>query len=208
MGIKIDENLYLAKLTRQDVDKMTGWVGYEDKLFEDYNFPQLNEREKTIWYNIKTGPDRLCYGIHKNGKLIGYISARHIDKLFKTGELGFVIDSPHVGGGVGSKVLPVFLEMFFGLGYRHMYLRVASFNDRAKRLYEKNGFQKIHVYYDKIEVDCGILGEDRYKTYAHLFRKNGKKCECKFEKMILSTQSTGTLGIIVDKIVNFIVKFK
>jgi ribosomal protein S18 acetylase RimI-like enzyme len=50
------------------------------------------------------------------------------------------VDPGARGRGVGSALL-AFVEQRFRPAHRHLFLCVSSFNDRARRLYERQGFR-------------------------------------------------------------------
>jgi [ribosomal protein S18]-alanine N-acetyltransferase len=53
------------------------------------------------------------------------------------------------GGGVGRRLL-AFVEDRFRPGARHFFLCVSSFNERARRLYERQGYEAVGVFEDYV----------------------------------------------------------
>lgn len=190
-------------MTREDVDKMDNWLGFVDKLFDDYNFPILTDKEKDRWFHVKNNKKRRCYSIYLNQNLIGYISLRDIKKIRKISELGIVIDSRFVSKGYGTKALEMFLDWYFKeLNYNKIYLRVAAFNQRAIRLYKNMKFKKVKDIYEDIDISRADLYENSiYKEYKQDFIINKRNIKCKFYLMELSTKEEHIMWTIIDYLI-------
>lgn len=199
----MDAKLKIQKMTRKDVDKMDNWAGFVDKLFDDYNFPILTDEQKDKWFHVKNNRYRRCYSVYLNQNLIGYISLRDIKRIRKISELGIVIDSRYVSKGYGTKALEMFLDWYFKeLDYNKIYLRVASFNKRAIKLYENMKFKKVKDIYEIMDISKLDLYENKtYKEYKEDFRVGKRDIKCKFYLMELSTKEESIMWTIIDYIV-------
>ncbi|WXR62862.1 GNAT family N-acetyltransferase [Peptostreptococcaceae bacterium AGR-M142] len=199
----MDARLKIQKMTREDVDKMDNWVGFVDKLFDDYNFPILTEEQKNKWFHVKNNKYRRCYSIYLNQNLIGYISLRDIKKIRRISELGIVIDSRFVSKGYGTKALEMFLDWYFKeLDYNKIYLRVASFNQRAIKLYKNMKFKKIKDIYETIDISkVDLYQNEIYKKYKKDFVISNRDIKCKFYLMELSTKEEPIMWTIIDYLI-------
>ncbi len=155
--IKLGERTLIRKLERRDIDKMINWGKHKDPKFLHYNFPYLTEEERDIWYKFKTKKiNKKCFAVDDmNGDLIGYISLRDIKFFKRESELGIVFDPNILGKGYGTDALTAFLDLYFNqLKMKTMILRVAKFNERAIRCYEKCGFKITDEYISEFEEQC------------------------------------------------------
>lgn len=146
------QRIIIGKLKLEDVFAMRNWGTHENPLLEDYNFPDMNDREIRIWYRMKTA--NICdkyFGIKDyDGILIGYMGIKDIKFFRKTSTLGLVLDPNKIDQGYGTDVLQTFLENYFTeMKMKKMILEVSMFNKRAYRLYEKMGFEKNYMYKDE-----------------------------------------------------------
>lgn len=169
--VKIGERTIIRELKREDVDRMIKWGKHEEPIFLHYNFPYLNDKERDLWYKIKTQElKKKCYGIEDlDNNLIGYISLRDMKFLKRESELGIVFDPSYIDKGYGTDALWNFLEIYFErLKMKRLILKVAKYNNRAIRCYEKCGFERIdevldyfEEQYEDNEVERNLLSKQR-----------------------------------------------
>lgn len=148
IGLRID----IERLKVDDVFRMRNWGTHENPLLEDYNFPQMNDREIRIWYRMKTNkPYNKYFSIKdKTGTLIGYMGMKNIKIIRRSSTLGLVLDPDKMEQGYGTEILETFLHHYFTqMKMRKMILEVSVFNKRAYRLYEKIGFVKYKEYIEE-----------------------------------------------------------
>lgn len=151
MKIKGDK-ITIDRLKLDDVFLMREWGFHDTPLLEDYNFPEINDKEIKMWYWIKTKSIfNKYYGIrNEEEKLIGYMGIKDIKYFRRISTLGIVLDPNYINKGYGTEILEVFLnEYFTNMRMTKMLLEVASFNKRAHRVYEKNGFIEEGYYLDE-----------------------------------------------------------
>lgn len=134
----------ITELKPGDMPGFLQWGHHTDLRFLHYDFPELPETQLLDWYHAKKIPFFRWLYVAKDpdGKLLGYMTVKHINRLFKTAELGIVFDPGRLGKGYGSQAMVIFLRIFFGeRKMRELRLRVADFNHRARKAYEKVGFE-------------------------------------------------------------------
>ncbi|KNF07145.1 acetyltransferase, GNAT family [Gottschalkia purinilytica] len=139
----------ILPLKLEHVFKMKNWGKYQSLLFEDYNFPDLNDREVKKWFDIKTSEktSKNFIVINENEIIIGYVAIKNIKKLNKSSTLGITFDYNYINKGYGTDTILAMLDYYFNvMKMRTMYLDVAKHNKRAIRCYEKCGFKKINEY--------------------------------------------------------------
>ena len=151
---KMGDRTKIRTLKREDVDRMILWGKHENQAFLHYNFPSLSQEERDLWYKIKAKDfKRRCFAIEDlENNLIGYISLRDIKFLKKESELGIVFNPNKMNRGYGTDALTTFLELYFeNLNMKKLSLKVAKFNIRALRCYEKCGFTIVKEILDEFE---------------------------------------------------------
>lgn len=158
---KVGDRIKVRRLKREDVDRMLLWGKHESPEFLHYNFPELSEEERDLWYKMKTGDfGKRCFAIEDmEENLVGYISLRNIKFFRRQSELGIVFDPNKMSKGYGTDGLYKFLDIYFNnLGMRRLILKVAKFNKRALRCYQKCGFEIFQeVFHEFEEQNLGTL---------------------------------------------------
>lgn len=138
------ESITVSELKPEDMPGFLQWGHHSDLRFLHYDFPDLTAAQLPEWYHGKKIPFfRWLYGVKDaEGALVGYMTVKHINRLLRRAELGIVFDPARLGQGYGTRGLILFLrQYFFERNMREIRLRVALFNHRAQRAYEKAGFQ-------------------------------------------------------------------
>lgn len=151
----------IRKLKREDVDKMVLWGKHQDPVFLHYNFPKFSKQERDLWFRIKARDfRRRCFAIEdRENNIIGYISLRDIRFFKRESEMGIVFDPNKLNQGYGTDALSNFLDLYFNkYKMKRLKLKVAKFNKRAFRCYEKCGFEILKEVYDEFEEqNIGIM---------------------------------------------------
>lgn len=105
--------------------------------------PVSSEQQIAWWKGFKMdGPDRqyTIVGVPSN-EIVGMLRVRHLDAVNAHCEIGLDILPELRGKGYGTASYRMVLEYLFQHYNMHMvYVRVADFNDGAKRLYARLGF--------------------------------------------------------------------
>lgn len=144
----------VRKLKRRDIDKMVLWGKHQDPIFLHYNFPEFSNHERDLWYKIKARDFRKrCFAVENmKGCIVGYISLRDIKFFKRESEMGIVFDPDKLNQGYGTDALNNFLNLYFNkYKMKRLKLKVAKFNKRALRCYEKCGFKILKEVYDEFE---------------------------------------------------------
>lgn len=182
----------IRKLRREDVDKMLLWGKHEDPVFLHYNFPNLSRQERDLWYRIKAKDlRRKCFTIEdEEGSLIGYIALRDIKFFKRESEMGIVFDPNKLNQGYGTDALSNFLDLYFNvLKMRKLKLKVAKFNKRALRCYEKCGFQISKEVLDEFEEqNIGLLTMKRIAKENKEFKIDNYKLMTKYYYMHITRE--------------------
>ena len=176
------------KLRRQDTYEFKRWGKHEDPRFFQYNFPYTRKEEFDAWYFTKQRLIvRKVYGLFIDDYPIGFITLKHINWFKKTAELGVAIDPNRVGQGYGTELIKQYLDYVFEhYPIDTMRLKVAHFNHRAQKSYEKVGFQKVkevvepfeeqsfkEIVKEKYPDQFDMIGGELYTTfYVMEIRKN------------------------------------
>ncbi|WP_432662009.1 GNAT family N-acetyltransferase [Wukongibacter baidiensis] len=176
---RVGDKTKVRRLKREDVDRMLLWGKHESPEFLHYNFPELSESERDLWYKIKARDfRRRCFAIEDmEDNLVGYISLRNMKFFKKQSELGIVFDPNKLSEGYGTDGLCTFLDLYFNnLRMRTLILKVAKFNKRALRCYQKCGFEIFREVFDEFEEqNLGVLMMKKIEQSNKEFKiKDGK----------------------------------
>lgn len=169
----------IRKLKREDVDKMVLWGKHQDPIFLHYNFPRFSKQERDLWFRIKARDfRRRCFAIEDmENNIIGYIALRDIKFFKRESEMGIVFDPNKLNQGYGTDALSNFLDLYFNkYKMKKLKLKVAKFNKRAFRCYEKCGFEILEEVYDEFEEqNIGIMTmKDIVKSNKEFDMNSGK----------------------------------
>lgn len=175
----IFEDIRIRDIELEDVYLLRSWGQHKDPLFEDYNFPDLTDREIELWHRAKTGPlSNRYFGVwNEEGRLVGYMGVKDLKRyIFKTSTLGIVFDPNYLDRGYGTKALYGFLDHYFRVWkMRSMILEVAEFNQRAHRVYKKLAFKEEGYYLDLFPNQKLDLTSPYYKEKEAFFVIDGEK---------------------------------
>lgn len=144
----------VKELKPEDMPDFLAWGKHTDLRFLHYNFPEISEDQLIDWYHSKKVPFFRWVYAAKDEKdaLLGYMTVKHIQRILRRAELGIVFDPARLGEGYGSVSLIAFLRIFFyEKKMKELRLRVAAFNHRAQRAYEKVGFVEYGIRQEPFE---------------------------------------------------------
>lgn len=104
--------------------------------------PELDEAARIAWYNtLEQRDDYYIRGILADGIPIGAVGIKHINRAAGTGEYwGYIGEKAYIGRGIGKKMMSAMYDAAHVLGLNKLILKVADYNMRAYRLYQKQGF--------------------------------------------------------------------
>lgn len=191
------EKVTLRELELDDIKKMSLWDRNPDILFEDYDFPELDEREQRLWFQSKTSYGKKCFVVLDNkARIIGYIALRRINPVNKSGEIGIILNPRFHNLGLGTEIINTFLSWYFiECGYKSLFLSVGEYNKRAIRCYEKVGFRIKKRIVGEFNNYVVNLEEEEYRGIRDLFviDKTGIKAKC-FRMIITREEYEKTRG--------------
>jgi len=137
---------YLSPIDVNDAEKFTEWLNDLEVTEYLMIYPQIISVEKEKEFLGILSKEH-TYSIVNNisNELIGNCGFASIDHLNQTAETGiFIGDKKYWDNGYGMEALSLLLDYGFkALNLHNVCLRVYSFNERAKRCYEKIGFKII-----------------------------------------------------------------
>lgn len=109
-----------------------------------------------------TQPDDRCLVAEADGKVIGAVWTRimndngHLDD--QTPSLAISLYPEYRGKGIGTILMKKMLDLLQKDGYRQVSLSVQKENAGAIRLYQKTGFEMVHVAPDEYLMVCRFGG--------------------------------------------------
>jgi diamine N-acetyltransferase len=118
----------------------------------------LNEHSQKKWFErIQSASDKAYYILFdQKHDFLGYVRFDEIDHVNKSIRVGGDILPEFQGKGLGKKMFDLILKYSFDyLNMHRVWLLVLDFNERAKNLYTKCGFQIDGRYREAIFRDGG-----------------------------------------------------
>lgn len=184
--------LRIRLLQRADLDSRQRWRPYNDALHLIWDMPRCSPRENDSWFaQITDGRHRLAYGVEDHAlDLIGMLSLREI-YWGQSARLGLALDSQHVGQGLGTACLRLFLPYFFlTQRFQKMVLDVAAANLRAVRCYHKVGFRQVGAFWQPLDgtLTPQVLERPEYASLRSLFRWSWGQTEALHYEMELTRE--------------------
>src|SRR5579862_1040886 len=110
------ERVSIREFERVDVDRWMAWPRHTDPLFDTYNAPRMNDRQRDTYYRqYRESPDARQFSVDAPGcALVGRISLREIDCRLGVSVLGVSFNPARLNQGFGSDALWTFLGYYFG----------------------------------------------------------------------------------------------
>lgn len=148
-----DDDIKIKKFEKNDLKNFKNFSAYDDILLTDYNLCFLKESEIKKWEKKIKSKKNYYFAVFLNEIMIGYIGISRISFLNSNYELSLSLDEKYCSKGYGFKSLRLFLEYYFeNFDKYSIWLNVNAFNQRAMKLYEKIGFEKISEFLGDFEV--------------------------------------------------------
>jgi RimJ/RimL family protein N-acetyltransferase len=138
------------------------------------NFKPVSLLEATEWIErTNASKEQILKGIFVQDiewVLVGMVRLMFIDLKEKKAELGiYIANKNYKGIGVGKKALQSLLQIGFKhIGLDTIYLKVATNNDAAVKLYANNGF----IIEKKLTTQAGGTGEQEDLYFMVLEKRN------------------------------------
>ena len=169
-----DDDIKIKKFEKNDLKNFKNFSPYDDILLTDYNLCFLKESEIKKWEKKIKSKKNNYFVIFLNEIMIGYIGISRISFLNSNYELSLSLDEKYCSKGYGFKSLRLFLEYYFeNFDKYSIWLNVNAFNQRAIKLYEKIGFEKISEFLGDFEVQKMQKLKRYEETKEYFEEKNG-----------------------------------
>jgi len=137
---------YLSPIDVNDAEKFTEWLNDLEVTQHLMLYPHIinTENEKGFLEKLSKEHNYSIIDIDTN-ELIGNCGYAKIDHINQTAEIGiFIGNKKYWNRGYGTEALSLLLDYGFkALNFHNVFLRVYSFNERAKKCYGKIGFKAI-----------------------------------------------------------------
>jgi len=170
------ERVYLSPLNIEDNELYTKWLN-DSGVMENIGGSHYNNNTVACkaWFEEKLKNDRavlLAVVRNDNDQPIGYFEFMELEHVHRTATFCvFIGDEENRGKGYGTEAVGLAVKYGFDvLNLNNIDLKVYSFNERARKSYEKIGFKQYGrrsqayyfngEYYDMVLME--ILREDFY----------------------------------------------
>lgn len=150
-----DKNNYIEFVTK--LSEFSRSNHREESKYDNYErvLDAIKKRAKKIFDN--RNEDSLILIVFIEDKAVGYAQAKIYDEEKVadngTGRVGLFdelyIDDSARGFGIGKKLLDEVVNWFEARSIKRIKLHAYSWNEKAKKLYEDNGFVEYAVSYEK-----------------------------------------------------------
>ncbi len=177
--------------TRRDVDRWLAWPRHPDRLYSSYDPTPMDGSLRDAWYDdLVHRQAQLPFAIEDLGRqLIGRMFLRHVRRREGSSVLGMDLDPRFIGQGYGTDALEAFLGYYFGPArFRKMYLSVGAYNVRARRSYERCGFQHVRTHWQDLKCEADVLDDPCYADLRHFFRIGPRGLETLMQDMVASSE--------------------
>ena len=160
-----ENKIRLRPFEKSDLGKCKQWINDPEIATALLRVLPVSMYEHINWYEkIIADQTTLTFAIEtiENEKYIGNLGLRNIDWINRKGRFWIYLDKTEWGKGYGKEAISLLLKYTFNsLNLNKIYLDVASFNQRAIKVYDSIGFSTE-----------GVLREDFYTdgSYVDVFR--------------------------------------
>ena len=151
------ERLYLRGLEKSDIDgPWFDWFNDQENTHYMYNgtYPTSYEGHLKFYEQIADSKDDLVLAVclKEDNRHIGNVGLHRISWMYRRAELGIIMGDRSVQGkGLGTEAIRLIVAHGFNrLNLHKIYLRVEEGNARARRAFEKAGFQTEGVLREEI----------------------------------------------------------
>ncbi|MDR0559834.1 MAG: GNAT family N-acetyltransferase [Prevotellaceae bacterium] len=142
----VGKKCYLSPIVSNDAEKFTEWLNDMELLLnlQLYNSVINIESEKIFLNNLSKEHNYSIIDLEKD-ELLGICGFLDIDYVNQTAETGiFIGNKNYYNKGYGTEALSLLIDYGFkALNFHNIMLKVYEYNKRAKKCYEKIGFQEI-----------------------------------------------------------------
>lgn len=136
-------DVVLRPFDRQHLAATLAWANDPELARLLNRTSSIDDDEHERWFlSLARRPDTRHFAIESGGRHIGNVWLAAIDQRHRKAEVRIVIGLDDVEKGSGARALTLVAEHAFStLGLRRLYAYVLAFNLRAKRAFEKAGFE-------------------------------------------------------------------
>lgn len=175
----------LKLCARADLDLLASWPPYPWPYGAfDFSFRSMGPAERDAFFADRIrGDDRITLVCDRGSDAaIGYIALLRIDWHSRAaGNMALRVHPDMCGMGIGTRVLQMVSEWWFGCGMQALQLDVAASNQRAVRSYRKAGFACTDQFWRKApDLQNANLGGARYGFLRDYVRHTGPVPELLF----------------------------
>lgn len=158
------QTVHLRPMTIEDTSKIVAWRNH-DFVRKNFIYQELFTEEGHLdWIKNQVEPGHVVQFIIclSNGREIGSVYLRDIDRENKTAEYGiFIGEEDAIGCGYGPQTARLALQYAFDtIGLDKVFLRVLADNTGARRSYEHSGFRLIENKEKRVflqQGECRII---------------------------------------------------
>lgn len=175
---------------RADLDVYRAWPQFTDPLFASFAYPQRSATEANLfWAFTNSNPNHQQWTILHDATIIGTLTLSRIDQKLRRGWLGIMLGAPFVDQGFGREALTGWLDAYFQRwSFTGLYLEVACWNQRARRLYDALGFRELRQFmrFAGPAREWTFLDTPPYADLRSCFRWGNAEVYAVWSEMILS----------------------
>lgn len=130
----------IGEMSQEDAEAVAAW--HYEPPYDFYDFEADAEDLEEILDPVRRAGD--YHSVHAGGELVGFFSfKRHGDAV----EIGLGLRPDLTGAGIGLEFVEAGMaHARWAFAPRIFWLDVATFNERAKKVYERAGFEPGHLW--------------------------------------------------------------
>ena len=180
-------SVVLRNYAPSDLDEQMRWERPADPLEATWHLRIPDGMDLADYYEERiAGSEEIRYAVDdREGRLVGVLSLREVDRAHGRARLGIVIRPDETDKGFGTDaILTLCDHLFMVLGYSKLVLDVALANPRAIRCYEKCGFVELGEFWR--EVPIRTVEHPSLRPHLVHFRIKGGRIQARFVEMELT----------------------
>ena len=159
--------MYLRNLCENDLDGMYEWM-HDLNVIQWFSFDGMKMTENDVRSFIERNKDLQTdtkhYAIVKEGEYAGTLSLKNIDTKNMHAEMAISVRTCFQGSGLAEKAVRELFQLALDeLGLHKIYLNVMANNGRAKKFYEKVGFEMVGKSKEHLCKDDCFIDLDWYE---------------------------------------------
>ena len=189
----ISDSTTIRPCTRADLELLASWPRYPRPYQAfDFSFRSLGPAERDRFFvDWVQGDDRITLVCDRGSEAaIGYIALLRIDWHSRAARsMSLRVHADWCGRGIGTQMLQLVSEWWFGCDMQTLRLDVAASNQRAVRCYRKAGFaQRGELWREAPDLQSVDLEQAQYDFLQAHVRFSGPVPEIRFLWMCRTVQ--------------------